>query len=68
LHDFGPMARDGNYPGAALLDVNGIFYGTTELGNEANTGTVFSLTTSGKERVLFRLESSALRRCSRQQA
>ena len=54
LHDFGPMARDGNYPGAALLDVNGIFYGTTELGNEANTGTVFSLTTSGKERVLFR--------------
>lgn len=54
LHDFGPMARDGNYPGAALLDVNGICYGTTELGNKANTGTVFSLTTSGKERVLYR--------------
>ena len=54
LHDFGPMARDGNYPGAALLAVHGIFYGTTELGNKANTGTVFSLTTSGKERVLYR--------------
>lgn len=54
LHDFGPMARDGNYPGAALIDANGIFYGTTELGNKANTGTVFSLTTNGKERVLYR--------------
>jgi uncharacterized repeat protein (TIGR03803 family) len=54
VHDFESMARDGNYPGAALLDVNGILYGTTELGNKANTGTVFSLTTSGKERVLYR--------------
>ena len=54
LHDFGPMAHDGNYPGAALLYRNGIFYGTTELGNKANTGTIFSLTTNGRERILYR--------------
>jgi uncharacterized repeat protein (TIGR03803 family) len=53
LHDFGKGARDGAYPGAALNDLNGTLYGTTELGNKANTGTVFSITTSGVEHVLY---------------
>lgn len=54
LHDFGTGARDGNYPGAALTELNGTLYGTTELGDKANTGTVFSITTSGVEHVLYR--------------
>jgi uncharacterized repeat protein (TIGR03803 family) len=53
LHDFGATAGDGNYPAATLTDVNGTLYGTTENGNKYNTGTVFSITTSGKERVVY---------------
>jgi uncharacterized repeat protein (TIGR03803 family) len=54
LHNFGTGARDGNYPGAALNELDGTLYGTTELGNKANTGTVFSITRSGVEHVLYR--------------
>lgn len=53
LHDFGPMSRDGTYPAAALRDVNGTLYGTTDLGNKYNTGTVFSISTDGKEHVVY---------------
>lgn len=50
LHNFsGP---DGAEPLAPLLDVNGIFYGTTIAGGASDLGTVFSLTRSGKETVL----------------
>lgn len=53
-------ARDGANPVASLIDVNGMLYGTTENGGsnsycrEPNTGcgTVFSLTTTGTEKVL----------------
>jgi len=52
--------RDGANPIASLIDVNGMVYGTTENGGsnsycrEPNNGcgTVFSLTTSGSEKVL----------------
>jgi uncharacterized repeat protein (TIGR03803 family) len=47
---------DGAYPDAQLLDVNGTLYGTTEgggTGGSGGTGTVFSITTAGKERVLY---------------
>lgn len=53
LHDFGATKADGNYPGAALLDLDGTLYGTTELGNTENTGTVFSISTTGKEQLLY---------------
>src|SRR5579863_6449804 len=44
---------DGAYPTqAALLDVNGTLYGTSKLGGKYDRGTVFSITTSGKETVL----------------
>jgi uncharacterized repeat protein (TIGR03803 family) len=39
-------------PAAGLTDVSGTLYGTTEGGGEYRFGTVFSLTTSGRERVL----------------
>jgi uncharacterized repeat protein (TIGR03803 family) len=35
---------DGSLPGAALLRLNGVLYGTTQLGGAYNNGTVFSLT------------------------
>jgi uncharacterized repeat protein (TIGR03803 family) len=43
LHSFGSSATDGAYPQAALVDVNGSFYGTTGEGGTNGNGTVFSL-------------------------
>jgi uncharacterized repeat protein (TIGR03803 family) len=50
---------DGNYPVASLIDVNGTLYGTTANGGADNCGgyfgscgTVFSITTSGTEKVV----------------
>jgi uncharacterized repeat protein (TIGR03803 family) len=58
LHGFaGPP--DGLYPKARLLDVNGTLYGTTTFGfGGANCapigcGTVFNITSGGKEKVLY---------------
>jgi uncharacterized repeat protein (TIGR03803 family) len=49
--------KDGADPGAGLLNVNGTLYGTTTGGGKYcrgsdGCGTVFSITTSGKETVL----------------
>jgi uncharacterized repeat protein (TIGR03803 family) len=60
LHSFNPNHNDGALPGAGLLDVGGTLYGTTEFGGRGGTcdspvggcGTVFKITTSGKESVL----------------
>lgn len=53
LHSFPTGSGDGRYPEAGLLNVNGTLYGTT-IEDEASggPGTVFSITTSGKETVL----------------
>ncbi len=52
LHDFG-LGSDGSQPQAGLLALNGMLYGTTAAGGaDAPNGTVFEITTSGKERVL----------------
>ncbi|HLY02982.1 MAG TPA: choice-of-anchor tandem repeat GloVer-containing protein [Candidatus Cybelea sp.] len=54
---------DGAEPGAGLIDVNGVLYGTTTVGGRgscvtgrAGCGTVFSVTTSGQESVLYRFK------------
>jgi uncharacterized repeat protein (TIGR03803 family) len=58
LHSFG-MTGDGEYPNAGLFNVNGTLYGTTfEGGGETEGGTVFAITTSGKETVLHRFTGS----------
>jgi uncharacterized repeat protein (TIGR03803 family) len=44
LHNFAGGPYDGNGPEAALINVNGTLYGTTESGGANNRGTVFSLT------------------------
>jgi uncharacterized repeat protein (TIGR03803 family) len=58
LHSF--SGADGAFPWAGLIDVNGTLYGTTVDGGaggsacsyDSGCGTVFSITTSGKETVL----------------
>ena len=59
LHSFAGGKRDGGFPEAGLLNVNGTLYGTTlrggahcEGGSQHGCGTVFSVTTSGEETVL----------------
>jgi uncharacterized repeat protein (TIGR03803 family) len=57
LHSFGGTG-DGAFPEAGLINVNGTLYGTTENGggkgcaDNKGCGTVFAITTSGKETVL----------------
>lgn len=51
---------DGQSPGSSLIDVNGVLYGTTMLGGNygcypyASCGTIYNVTTKGKEQVLYR--------------
>jgi uncharacterized repeat protein (TIGR03803 family) len=60
LYSFGTSILDGAVPYAGLIDVKGMLYGTTSQGGEYDVclgrlscGTVFSITTSGTERVLY---------------
>jgi uncharacterized repeat protein (TIGR03803 family) len=53
LHTFGSRSGDGAYPLGGLINVNGTLYGTTGAGGANNAGTVFSITPSGTETVLY---------------
>jgi uncharacterized repeat protein (TIGR03803 family) len=63
LHSFG-NGFDGAQPAAGLIDVNGTLYGTTVSGGRhgqgrgSGYGTVFTITTSGKERVLHNFDDT----------
>lgn len=46
-------SADGTRPYAGLVNVKGVLYGTTQAGSKHNDGTVFSVTTSGAEHVIF---------------
>jgi uncharacterized repeat protein (TIGR03803 family) len=53
IHSFGGTLRhDGGGPSAGLTLVKGQLYGTTQGGGVGSWGTVYTITTSGKERVL----------------
>ncbi|HEV3092600.1 MAG TPA: choice-of-anchor tandem repeat GloVer-containing protein [Candidatus Cybelea sp.] len=53
LHSFG-SGSDGTYPQAGLINVNGTLYGTTAGGGAyVSLGTVYSITPSGTETVLY---------------
>jgi uncharacterized repeat protein (TIGR03803 family) len=60
LYSFGWDSSDGSQPDAALIDVDGMMYGTTENGGGgcnsygSGCGTVYSITTTGTESVLHR--------------
>jgi len=57
LHSFG-TGSDGSSPFAGLTNVNGVLYGTTYTGgaNGPGAGTVFEITTSGAESVLYNFQ------------
>jgi uncharacterized repeat protein (TIGR03803 family) len=67
LYSFGDKPGDGFIPVAPLIDVNGTLYGTTYFGGSGTgcasasqgCGTAFSVTTAGKERVLYSFGSSS---------
>jgi uncharacterized repeat protein (TIGR03803 family) len=60
----GAGSSDGAYPRATMIDVNGTLYGTTVAGGrvtsrcKAGCGTIFSLTPSGVEKVLFAFKTA----------
>jgi uncharacterized repeat protein (TIGR03803 family) len=56
LYNFVGGNDDGSNPYASLIDVNGTLYGTTAYGGP-HDGTVFSISTGGKERVLHKFGS-----------
>lgn len=58
LHNFAGVPNDGNFPEAALLDVNGTLYGTASDGGKYSRGTVFSISTTGQERTLYSFGAS----------
>lgn len=53
LHSFAGSPADGLNPWAGLTEVNGTLYGTTTGGGSSGNGTVFTITTSGTETVLY---------------
>ena len=59
VHSFGYNYTDGVWPYARMIDVRGTLYGTTQQGGpypcgySFGCGTVFSVTTSGSEKVLY---------------
>lgn len=53
LHEFGFGPSDGALPRAALVDVKGTLYGTTLEGGSSGPGTVYSVSTTGKEQLVY---------------
>jgi uncharacterized repeat protein (TIGR03803 family) len=58
LHNFRRI--NGKKPLASLIDVGGTLYGTTYSGGSHGGGTVFSISTAGKEQVLHKFGSGSL--------
>jgi uncharacterized repeat protein (TIGR03803 family) len=53
LYSFEGYPSDGASPETALIDMSGTLYGTTDFGGPGNNGSVFQLSTSGVEHVLY---------------
>lgn len=58
VYQFKGEQNDGRNPTTPLVDVNGSLYGTTESSEYTDDGTVFSVTTSGRERLVYRFNYS----------
>jgi uncharacterized repeat protein (TIGR03803 family) len=59
LYSFKGGSGDGEDPYAGLLNVKGALYGTTQSGGASDDGTVFKITTSGTETVLYSFRGSS---------
>jgi len=64
-HVFIGTSKDGSFPRAGLIDVDGTLYGTTSgggrgncegCGNHEHYGTIFAITPAGKERLLYKFQ------------
>jgi uncharacterized repeat protein (TIGR03803 family) len=59
LHVF--AGADGAYPGPAVIDLNGVLYGTTGAGGSTGYGTVFSINpNSGAETTLYSFQNNGI--------
>lgn len=59
LHSFTGYPSDGAGPVGGLVNVNGTLYGTTYTGGSSGNGTVFRITTDGKEKVIHSFAGSS---------
>jgi uncharacterized repeat protein (TIGR03803 family) len=59
FYSFNGPAGDGENPLAGFIAVNSTLYGTTSYGGAKDDGTVFTLTPSGKERVIHSFRGGA---------
>lgn len=60
LYSFkGGNAADGSEPLSSLTYLNGMFYGTTYKGGSYDRGTVFTITTTGTENVLYNFKGGS---------
>jgi uncharacterized repeat protein (TIGR03803 family) len=60
IYNFGTVANDGNGPNGSLIVARpNTFYGTTSAGGAYNDGTVFTVTTSGAERIANNFTTSS---------
>ena len=62
LYFFGSKKDDGGSPGSKLVSLGGKLYGTTTnggIGGVTGNGTIFSVTTGGKETVLYRFKDES---------
>jgi uncharacterized repeat protein (TIGR03803 family) len=53
LHSFAGSPNDGEEPQGSLVELHGVLYGTTLDGGKVGFGTIFSITKTGKERVIY---------------
>jgi uncharacterized repeat protein (TIGR03803 family) len=59
LHNFAGGTADGAYPQGVLTEGNdGNFYGVTNAGGTFNLGTIFKITPSGKETILYNFDGT----------
>ncbi|HEY2445592.1 MAG TPA: choice-of-anchor tandem repeat GloVer-containing protein [Rhizomicrobium sp.] len=58
FYAFKNNGSDGVSPVASLINIAGTLYGTTEVGGTNNAGTVFSITSGGKEKVLYSFQNN----------
>jgi uncharacterized repeat protein (TIGR03803 family) len=59
LHSFAGPPNDGEGPQGSLVVLHGVLYGTTFNGGKIGFGTIFSITKTGKEHVIYSFPAAA---------
>jgi uncharacterized repeat protein (TIGR03803 family) len=57
VRQFG-SGQDASNPNGSLVEVKGVFYGTSSFGGTHNSGTLFGVDAAGNERALYSFGSS----------